>query len=659
MPGLTKAIMDAAGIRDCGNFALMALAVIIGPRCTTMPAVQFMARFPKYASRHPAALTLLVDATSTPSIDTRVFGERPSVVDIVDYICVHLLTILPCVRCCCKNADPKGLENGVQLLQNICSVFENQSNARLISPRSKKLFLAPRSWKSIFVLATEIVNHVTPWIDIDDATRVPWQGTCASTLTLIHRYLRLATREELANIMTTTDVHQQEIVGACLDILSYGAIAAPAENPVQRCVVLDMMQNAICVIECVCGGVEYDDLGHTDICGRLIEVSFMFSEDTLAGKALGTLQTLVCSAHAPAQFWELRAISSANSGFRQEIVDARGHFYLLEILTDDALVKSRAVEIQVLTLLRDVFSASSTADNHVDDRFHELCISMTLRKIDTNIRAGVGCCDATLTICLETLANTLIVDRNTPKEGLDALKPWRVILRHGKVMDAMMEVLAHLSVQLSRPSRVIEQALRVIVMLVARGFSLNAATGLPLLYEPRVAERLTTVANFKIFASLLQVVDCPFPETECDDLWCMCEPRAYSVEAYCRQLVCAVALLVLQNEVDESHASVFVDSSIVGAMLALLQPGLEKDPRNDARYITPSGENFIIHALQALVSFFPAFLNAEIAIVLGRVILKDRSCTGLARSDDDYNTGAKRGRNSMTATTDAKKKQKS
>ena len=129
MPGLTKAIMDAAGIRDCGNFALMALAVIIGPRCTTMPAVQFMARFPKYASRHPAALTLLVDATSTPSTDTRVFGERPSVVDIVDYICVHLLTILPCVRCCCKNANPKGLENGVQLLQNICSVFENQSNA--------------------------------------------------------------------------------------------------------------------------------------------------------------------------------------------------------------------------------------------------------------------------------------------------------------------------------------------------------------------------------------------------------------------------------------------------------------------------------------------------------------------------------------------------
>ncbi len=96
----------------------------------------------------------------------------------------------------------------MQLLQNICSVFENQSNARLISPRSKKLFLAPRSWKSIFVLATEIVNHVTPSIDIDDDARVPWQGTCASTLTLIRQYLRLTTREDLANMMTTTDVHQ-------------------------------------------------------------------------------------------------------------------------------------------------------------------------------------------------------------------------------------------------------------------------------------------------------------------------------------------------------------------------------------------------------------------------------------------------------------------
>jgi hypothetical protein len=247
----------------------------------------------------------------------------------------------------------------------------------------------------------------------------------------------------------------------------------------------------------------------------------------------------------------------------------------------------------------------------------------------------------------------------TSKEGLDALKPWRIILRHGKVMDVMMEVLAHLSVQLSRQSHVIEQTLRVIVMLVVRWFLLNAATGLPLLYEPRVEERLITVANFKIFASLLRVIDCPFPETEWDDLWCRCEPRAYSVEAYCCQLVCAVALLVLQNEVDESHALVFVDSSIVGAMLALLQPGLEKDPGNNVRYITPSGENFIIHALQALVSFFPAFLNAEIASVLGRVILKDTSCTGLARSNDEYNTGAKRGRNSMTVTTDAKKKQKS
>jgi hypothetical protein len=86
--------------------------------------------------------------------------------------------------------------------------------------------------------------------------------------------------------------------------------------------------------------------------------------------------------------------------------------------------------------------------------------------------------------------------------------------------------------------------------------------------------------------------------------------------------VCAIALLVLQNEVEESHASVFIDSSIVGAMLALLQPG-------------------------------------EIAIALGRVILKDRSCTDIAGSDDEYSAGAKRGRNSMTATTDAKKKQKS
>jgi len=165
---------------------------------------------------------------------------------------------------------------------------------------------------------------------------------------------------------------------------------------------------------------------------------------------------------------------------------------------------------------------------------------------------------------------------------------------------------------------------------------------------------LITVANLKIFASLLRVLDFPPPEIECDDLWCRFEPRAYSVDAYCRQLVCAIVLLVIQNEVEESHASVFIDSSIVGAMLALLQQGLEKDPR---RYLTPSGENFIIHALQALVLFFPAFLNAEIAIVLGRVLLKDRSC--IAGSDDKYNTGAKRGRNSTTATTDAKKKQKS
>lgn len=69
-------------------------------------------------------LSLLVDATRMPSVDAAIFGTRPFVTDLVDYVCRNLTNIVNVVEYCCKNFDHDNVQKGIELLGNICCVFE-------------------------------------------------------------------------------------------------------------------------------------------------------------------------------------------------------------------------------------------------------------------------------------------------------------------------------------------------------------------------------------------------------------------------------------------------------------------------------------------------------------------------------------------------------
>ena len=108
-------------------------------------------------------------------------------------------------------------------------------------------------------------------------------------------------------------------------------------------------------------------------------------------------------------------------------------------------------------------------------------------------------------------------------------------------------------------------------MLITRGFSSNVSAGLPLLRDHQLADGSTTTETLKTFSTLMQALCSTSGDTDC--LSCGCEPavREYSPQARCRELVCAIALHVLGEDVDEAVAFVFIDSSFVKAMLAVLE----------------------------------------------------------------------------------------
>ena len=302
-------------------------------------------------------------------------------------------------------------------------------------------------------------------------------------------------------------------------------------------------------------------------------------------------------------------------------------------------------------------SIPSIRKKRQDDVFHTEFVKLMLAKIDANLRPGEDGCNLTVAICCETLASMLIANESAPKSI--RLPEWRALLREPQVVHSMMGVLTCFGAKRPMPTYVLEQALRVIVMLITRGFSSNVSAGLPLLRDHQLADGSTTTETLKTFSTLMQALCSTSGDTDC--LSCGCEPavREYSPQARCRELVCAIALHVLGEDVDEAVAIVFIDSSLVEAMLAVL----EQSDREPASHITPSGTTFVIHVLQALVSFFPAYLAAQVASAFGRLILKDRSdkrtaVTMPACAQAGKQTGGKRDRGRAPAQAGGGKKKR-
>jgi hypothetical protein len=67
------------------------------PRRSVRPAVDLLSISHEDSRIHLPVLSLLVDATRTPSVDRAIFGSRPFVTDVVDYVCRNLTNIVDVV----------------------------------------------------------------------------------------------------------------------------------------------------------------------------------------------------------------------------------------------------------------------------------------------------------------------------------------------------------------------------------------------------------------------------------------------------------------------------------------------------------------------------------------------------------------------------------
>ena len=116
-------LVEALRTPQCWYFALAALLAIAGPRRCVIPAVALLAASREDPRARLPALSVLVDATRTPCADAAVFDPRPFVADVVEYLCVHLESIMQVVGLCCEALDTASVEKGIELLGNICHVF--------------------------------------------------------------------------------------------------------------------------------------------------------------------------------------------------------------------------------------------------------------------------------------------------------------------------------------------------------------------------------------------------------------------------------------------------------------------------------------------------------------------------------------------------------
>lgn len=644
--------------QECFNFALTALLVINGPRRSIRAAVNVMSVSREDSRMHLPVLSLLVNATRTPCVDATTFGPKPSTDDVVDYVCLHMPSVIEVVEHCSKALDHASVEKGVELLANICHVFERMDPP--CSARRKNttaLFINSEHWGRISVVVANIVENILCSTSIVEPTHVPWQAPCAKAFAMLCQYMSLMTDEEFQNIIPAAT---HDLVGACLDILEYVKIFSPHNVPRQSPQVLDVVLHVLLFLKFTCSRIEYEYVGHTNVAAFLIENISVVDDDTIAFNTLQTLQVFVCSSSEPAQFWELRGASARNRAFRKEIVDEQlGLIHLFDLLKAPPNTKSE--EIAILTLLRDIVpSIPSIRKKRQDDAFHTEFVKLMLVKIDANLRLGEDGCNLTVAICCETLASMLIANESAPKSI--RLPEWRALLRQPQVADSMMGVLTCFGARRPTPTYVLEQALRVIVMLITRGFSSNVSAGLPLLRDHQLADGFTTMETLQRFSTLMQALCYASGDTDC--LRCGCEPavRVYSPQARCRELVCGIALHVLGEDADEAVAFVFMDSSFVEAILAVLEQS-DREPAEAASHMTPSGTTFVIHVLQALVSFFPAYLAAKVASAFGRLILKDISdkratVTMPARAQAGKQSGDKRDRGRAPARAGAGKKKR-
>jgi hypothetical protein len=219
-------------------------------------------------------------------------------------------------------------------------------------------------------------------------------------------------------------------------------------------------------------------------------------------------------------------------------------------------------------------------------------------------------------------------------------------------MHTMLAALRVFSVQSPRPTFVLEQALRVVLLLVsspcACAFYAVASCGPgQVLRDAAAAESLVAAeggagggaggaaGTLRTVATLLWLLRAPVAELFCASRWAGFEHLARPHAARCAELVLVLAQLVLGEHPQQHVVDAFVDSSLVEAMLAALE---------DADALTHGAKTVLVRTLQRLAPLLPPGLAAQVAAA-GRRSLEERiDLTGpeLAGPEQPAGVGAKR-----------------
>jgi hypothetical protein len=645
-PGLQREIEDALCLTKCAYFALYALAAlsdergrclgvldsitdtrewILNPRKVAMNAVQALHDHPTPVHVSSLCLSILADATDRTGEVLR--AGVPTTANVTTYILRYGVPhVVDMIRLLCTQGSWEIAQHGLCLLGNIACAVDGHSKALIGS-------------------ASDAISHCI--IDTLEAAGEGFKKAACRHQCLCILHSGLTVLRQYFEIMTDRDAEAlqlgQNIVGLCRDSID-DLLATMPEGLALRlchsldagCLEVDFICNAFSMIGVVCDRVDYDKIFVHDTTEHLVDSLEKFADNNQINFEIAqVLQTLICSSHfEPAS--SSRVYSRKNGSYADEIIDSHSYTGLCALLERPSL-DFKTMRLPVLTVLRDV------APRIPDDEEHKNHVENWMASLMQTIRdcLDVDTADAALTVKIgvETIANLLRGDTPGPFAGVGELRGavselgWRAAIRELNVAPLMFRVLESFSASAPAQADVLEQGLRVIVLLLGvDGSSLRAR-------------------DLKIVAQVMNTVG-SLPCAQRAKTWHGFEDRVCSDNAHCLEVACALLLVMLNHVADhelKAQVKVLIDSQMVEAVITVLSRASlrARDPGNSDLYITQLGEETAVHLLRRLLPFASCGMVMRIADEFAAVILKNNTVfpappIDLIISDDEGKTRLKR-----------------
>jgi hypothetical protein len=453
-------------------------------------------------------------------------------------------------------------------------------------------------------------------------------------LTVLRRYMEIMSDRDVEALQVN-----QNIIGLCRDsIADVQAWSATKDVGSMRSNASDFMCDAFSMIEFLCAKVDYSKIFIFDLTEHLVCSLDTFADNNQINfKIAQVLQTLVCSSHFEPECAS-RVYSSKNRSYADDIVDSHTYPVLCALL-ERPLLDFKTMRLPVLTVLRDV--APRIPDDEEHNNHVENWMAFLLQTIRDCLDIDTADSALTVKIAMETIANLLQGD--TPglfaageRGSLSASAPaqgGRAVIHKLTIAPLMFKALASFSASAPAQAAVLEQVLRVLVLLVgSEGFSPKAR-------------------DLKIVAQMMHTVG-NLPCAQRAKAWHGFEDRVCSDDAHCLEVACALPLFLLQHVADhelKAQVKALVDSQMVEAVITVLSRASlrARDPGNSDLFITQLGEETAVYVLRKLLPFASGEMVMRIADEFAAAILKNNKAfpsppIDLSISDDESKTYPKR-----------------